>query len=126
MYQDCIQDYYLSPGSRGSLQNLEVVPLEALGTAGDMFKVTIRAVGLNFRDVLNVLGMYPGDPGPPGGDCAGIVSSPTGLQGRGGFEIGEAVYGIVSGCLGNAVVAPAETLAPMSPSWKSSGTSRVT
>lgn len=34
----------------------------------------MRAVGLNFRDVLNILGMYPGDPGPPGGDCAGIVS----------------------------------------------------
>ena len=25
------------------------------------------------RDVLNVLGMYPGDPGPPGSDCAGVV-----------------------------------------------------
>ena len=23
--------------------------------------------------MLNVLGMYPGDPGPPGSDCAGIV-----------------------------------------------------
>ena len=35
----------------------------------------MRAVGLNFRDVLNVLGMYPGDPGPPGGDCAGVVTA---------------------------------------------------
>ncbi len=25
------------------------------------------------RDVLNVLGMYPGDPGPPGSDYAGVV-----------------------------------------------------
>lgn len=33
----------------------------------------VRAVGLNFRDVLNVLGEYPGDPGPPGGDAAGAV-----------------------------------------------------
>ena len=33
----------------------------------------MRAVGLNFRDVINVLGEYPGDPGPPGGDCAGVV-----------------------------------------------------
>jgi len=33
----------------------------------------VSAVGLNFRDVLNVLGMYPGDPGPPGGDFAGTV-----------------------------------------------------
>ena len=33
----------------------------------------VKAVGLNFRDVLNVLGMYPGDPGPPGGDSAGVA-----------------------------------------------------
>ena len=38
------------------------------------WQVAVRAVGLNFRDVLNILNMYPGNPGPPGGDCAGIVS----------------------------------------------------
>ena len=38
-------------------------------------QVAVRAVGLNFRDVLNVLGMYPGDPGPPGADCAGVVEA---------------------------------------------------
>jgi NADPH:quinone reductase-like Zn-dependent oxidoreductase len=37
--------------------------------------LTVKAVGLNFRDVLNVLGMYPGDPGEPGGDVAGIVAA---------------------------------------------------
>lgn len=36
-------------------------------------QVAIKAVGLNFRDVLNVLGMYPGDPGDPGADCSGVV-----------------------------------------------------
>ena len=36
-------------------------------------QVAVKAVGLNFRDVLNVLGMYPGDPGAPGADCAGVV-----------------------------------------------------
>ena len=42
----------------------------------------MRAVGLNFRDVLNVLGMYPGDPGAPGGDCAGVVEAVgAGVQG---------------------------------------------
>ncbi len=35
--------------------------------------MAVKAVGLNFRDVLNVLGMYPGDPGAPGADCAGVV-----------------------------------------------------
>ena len=33
----------------------------------------MSAVGLNFRDVLNVLGEYPGDPGPPGSDSSGRV-----------------------------------------------------
>ena len=38
-------------------------------------QVSVMAVGLNFRDVLNILGMYPGDPGEPGGDCAGVVAA---------------------------------------------------
>ena len=37
--------------------------------------INVRSVGLNFRDVLNVLGLYPGDPGDPGGDCAGTVAA---------------------------------------------------
>ena len=45
-----------------------------LKRAADVLQVIVRAVGLNFRDVLNILGMYPGDPGPPGGDCAGVVA----------------------------------------------------
>ncbi len=28
--------------------------------------LSVTSTGLNFRDVLNVLGLYPGDPGPPG------------------------------------------------------------
>jgi NADPH:quinone reductase-like Zn-dependent oxidoreductase len=38
-------------------------------------EIEVRATGLNFRDVLNVLDLYPGDPGPLGGECAGIVSA---------------------------------------------------
>jgi hypothetical protein len=36
--------------------------------------VAVRAVGLNFRDVLNVLGMYPGDPGDPGERCLVLLA----------------------------------------------------
>ena len=65
-----------------------------------------------FRDVLNVLGMYPGDPGAPGGDCAGIVSrvpagSPAGLQ------PGDAVFGLAAGSLGSYVHASAKTVVRM-------------
>src|SRR5690606_3566496 len=34
-----------------------------------------EATGLNFRDVLNALGMYPGDAGPLGSEVVGIVEA---------------------------------------------------
>ena len=37
--------------------------------------LAVAAVALNFRDVLNVLGLYPGDAGAPGSDCAGRVTA---------------------------------------------------
>ena len=40
--------------------------------------VSVTSTGLNFRDVLNVLGMYLGDPGPPG--AAALASGKTVLQ----------------------------------------------
>ena len=73
-----------SPGSliklvvhaRGALSSLAVQPQP--GQTGATLRV--QSVGLNFRDVLNVLGMYPGDPGPPGGDCAGTMSAVGGVH----------------------------------------------
>ena len=60
--------------ARGAISNLFIEPQPALPPVEDgMVLLRVRAVGLNFRDVLNVLGEYPGDPGPPGGDVAGVV-----------------------------------------------------
>ena len=64
--------FQLLPKPRGALQNLVPEPLHLELAAEDVL-VEVHAVGINFRDVLNVLGMYPGDPGPPGADCAGVV-----------------------------------------------------
>ena len=60
--------------ARGALSNLHVEP-QPFMAAGPGFDILlrVRAVGLNFRDILNVLGEYPGEPGPPGGDAAGTV-----------------------------------------------------
>ena len=67
--------FQLLPQPRGALTNLKPVELSIAG--GDKVTIAVKAVGLNFRDVLNVLGMYPGDPGPPGADCAGVVVKAT-------------------------------------------------
>ena len=58
--------------SRGAVTNLFCEPQPAMKASGVLLRV--RAIGLNFRDVLNVLGEYPGDPGPPGSDSAGEVA----------------------------------------------------
>ena len=77
--------------SRGALSTLflEPQPMLTLLREGEKF-LRVRAVGLNFRDVLNVLGEYPGDPGPPGGDTAGVLET-----GASTFHIDEdAVFGL--------------------------------
>jgi NADPH:quinone reductase-like Zn-dependent oxidoreductase len=67
--------FHLMPKPRGALHNLAPEPVALAEAAPGEVVMAVRAVGINFRDVLNVLGMYPGDPGPPGGDCAGVVLS---------------------------------------------------
>ena len=67
----------LTPSPRGSLTGLVATAIHETGMHArgthQSVVLDVHAVGINFRDVLNVLGMYPGDPGPPGADCAGVV-----------------------------------------------------
>jgi acyl transferase domain-containing protein/NADPH:quinone reductase-like Zn-dependent oxidoreductase/acyl carrier protein len=57
----------------GTLEGLEIVESRRRDPAPDEVEIRIEAAGLNFRDVLNVLGMYRGNAGPLGGECAGTV-----------------------------------------------------
>ncbi len=60
---------------KGMLDNLERQPMERIHPEKGQVEIRVRATGLNFRDVLNALDLYPGDPGPLGGECAGMVVS---------------------------------------------------
>jgi NADPH:quinone reductase-like Zn-dependent oxidoreductase/acyl carrier protein len=64
---------------------------------------------LNFREVLNVLGLYPGDPGPLGGDFAGVVTQLG--SGVTGFEVGQRVYGFMHGAFATRFNVPVHVLA---------------
>jgi acyl transferase domain-containing protein/NADPH:quinone reductase-like Zn-dependent oxidoreductase/acyl carrier protein/thioesterase domain-containing protein len=102
--------YQLLPDPRGSLHSLKSFTLERSDPKAGEILLQVRAVGINFRDVLNVLGMYPGDPGPPGGDCAGVVmKAPAGSP----LAVGQAVFGLAAGSLGSHVIASSKTLVPM-------------
>src|SRR5262249_35911287 len=55
----------------GVLDSLTVRPGQEPCPSEGQVKIRVRATGLNFRDVLNALGLYPGDPGPLGAECSG-------------------------------------------------------
>ena len=105
------QPYQLRPKPRGAISNLVPLPYAPRKLPAGMVELAVRAVGINFRDVLNVLGMYPGDPGPPGGDCAGVVTAVG--AGVANLQPGMAVFGLAAGSLGSHVQASAQTLVPM-------------
>ncbi|MEU9478100.1 SDR family NAD(P)-dependent oxidoreductase [Streptomyces sp. NPDC048191] len=85
----------LDVSERGSLENVVLADCPELGRpleTGEV-RVALRAAGLNFRDVLIGLGMYPGD-GRMGGEGAGIVLQ-TG-PGVSGLRPGDRVMGLIT------------------------------
>ena len=71
------QPLQLDITARGSLDKLALIKVARQAPAPGPGEVEIRvhATGLNFRDVLNALGMYPGDAGPLGSECSGVVAA---------------------------------------------------
>ncbi|WP_229076722.1 type I polyketide synthase [Actinoplanes sp. DH11] len=103
----------LTGARRGTLDALALVPcpevLEPL--APGHVRVAVRAAGLNFRDVLNALDMYPGDAGPLGFEGAGVVTE----VGAGVTDLapGDRVFGILRGAFGPFATAERRMLAPV-------------
>ncbi len=102
-------DYVLAPTERGAIDNLRLTEKVVTPPAPNEVQVRIEAAGLNFRDILNVLGLYPGDPGPIGGDLCGIVTE-IGSEVN-GFEIGQRVFGSMQGAFASRLNVPAPLLA---------------
>src|ERR1700761_2431043 len=104
-------DYALLPTERGAIDNLRLTEKEVSAPDEGYVQVRVEAAGLNFRDVLNVLGLYPGDPGPVGGDFAGTVTQLG--DGVTGLEVGQRVYGSMQGAFASRFNVPAQLLAPI-------------
>ncbi|WP_275571811.1 type I polyketide synthase [Mycolicibacterium vanbaalenii] len=104
-------DYVLAPTERGAIDNLRLTETDVAPPAEGYVQVRVEAAGLNFRDVLNVLGLYPGDPGPIGGDFAGTVTQLG--SGVTGLEVGQRVYGFMQGAFASRFNVPAQLLAPI-------------
>jgi acyl transferase domain-containing protein/NADPH:quinone reductase-like Zn-dependent oxidoreductase/SAM-dependent methyltransferase/nucleoside-diphosphate-sugar epimerase/acyl carrier protein len=104
------QPIELGFAARGSLDNLILRPVQRRAPDAGEVEIRVHATGLNFKDVLNVLGMYPGDPGPLGGECSGIISAVG--EGVSGLEVGDAVIALAPGSFRTHVTCSAAFVAP--------------
>ncbi|UFR06960.1 SDR family NAD(P)-dependent oxidoreductase [Streptomyces sp. Go40/10] len=87
--------WHLDTTGPGTLENLALVPDADPGPPGPgQVRVAVRAAGINFRDVMIALDMYPGR-AAIGGEAAGIVLE-TG-PGVTGLSPGDRVMGLFPG-----------------------------
>ncbi|GAA6617367.1 SDR family NAD(P)-dependent oxidoreductase [Scytonema sp. NUACC26] len=120
------QPFQLSLSNRGNLENLELQPTKRRQPSAGEIEIRAIATGLNFRDILNALDLYPGDPGSLGLECAGeVVAIGEGVE---GFEIGDAVLAITPGSFKQYVTVDAALVAikPEALSFEEAATIPVT
>lgn len=86
---------------RGTLDELAVRPARRRPPGPGEVEIRVHTAGLNFRDVMNALGTYPGDPGPLGDECAGVVVA-TG-PGVTHLQAGDEVMAFMPGCFATYV-----------------------
>ncbi|MGW2324069.1 SDR family NAD(P)-dependent oxidoreductase, partial [Streptomyces sp. NPDC001155] len=100
---------------KGTLGGLALTPFADSELAEGQVRIAVRAAGVNFRDVLNALGMYPGDAKDFGLEGAGVVTEVG--PGVTGLAVGDRVMGLFSGAFGPVVVADARTVARVPAGW---------
>ncbi|MFD2467956.1 SDR family NAD(P)-dependent oxidoreductase [Amycolatopsis silviterrae] len=107
----------LGTSHRGSLDALSLLPAPEVAEplSGRQVRIRVRAAGVNFRDVLKALGMYPGRDGLMGAEAAGVVSEvgPEATE----FRPGDRVLGMIDGGFGPVAVADERCLAPVPDGW---------
>jgi len=100
------QPFQLRIPSPGVLDNLVLRPALPRPPGPGEVQIQVHAAGLNFKDVLNALGTYPGEAGPLGLECVGkIVALGEGVE---GFQIGDEVIALAAGSFSSLVTTPAE------------------
>jgi acyl transferase domain-containing protein/acyl carrier protein len=109
------ESFALETERPGILEALTLRPVPRPRPGAGEIEVEVEAAGLNFRDVMNAMGAYPGGPEPLGGECAGRVTAlGDGVQ---GFAVGdEVVVGLTRGAFRRFAIADARFVAHK-PAW---------
>jgi acyl transferase domain-containing protein/acyl carrier protein len=105
--------YVLSLADRAGFEALRWRGRAALTPNPGQIAIAIEGSGINFRDVLKVLDLYPLTRSEwrwLGDECAGrVVAVGAGVQ---GFNVGDPVVAIAPGCIASDVLADARLVAP--------------
>ena len=90
-------------------------PDAAAPLASGQVRVALHASGINFRDALIALGMYPGDAAMIGGEAAGVITE-VGPD-VSGLQPGQRVMGLFSGGTGPVAIADQRLLTTIPDAW---------
>ncbi|RKT56259.1 type I polyketide synthase [Saccharothrix australiensis] len=106
--------YRLVERGTGSLDDLAFAEHPEVPLAPGQVRVGVRAAGVNFRDVLIALGVYP-DRAALGGEAAGtVLAVGPGVE---RWRPGDRVMGLVPGAFGPVAVADHRLLAAIPDGW---------
>jgi acyl transferase domain-containing protein/NADPH:quinone reductase-like Zn-dependent oxidoreductase/SAM-dependent methyltransferase len=93
----------------GVLDSLAFSPVRVPEPQAGEVQIRVHATGLNFRDVLIALGVYPDPEAPIGGECVGdIVQVGAGVD---SCRVGDRIMAMAPGAFGSVVNAKAELVA---------------
>ncbi len=107
-----LQPITLQIDKPGLIDDLRLHAAEPVEPGPDEVKIDVRAAGLNFSDVMKVMGIYPSmgqGPPPLGIECAGVVTAVG--QHVDHVQVGDEVIAIAPHSFSSVTVAPAAYVA---------------
>ncbi|WP_416904048.1 beta-ketoacyl synthase N-terminal-like domain-containing protein [Micromonospora echinospora] len=107
--------WHLAPVTPGTLDGIDLVPAPPLTLGPGQVRIAVRATGVNFRDVLIALGMYPDPAARMGSEGAGVVLE-VGPD-VDGLAPGDRVMGMFEPGFGPEVVAQRQRVAKIPAGW---------
>jgi acyl transferase domain-containing protein/NADPH:quinone reductase-like Zn-dependent oxidoreductase/acyl carrier protein len=114
---DGVEAWRLGLTQKGTLEGLALVanPIAQEPLREGQVRVAVRACGLNFRDVLIALDVYPGE-APLGSEAAGVVTEiGPGVQ---DLAVGDRVMGLINDAFAPLAIAERSVLEKVPVGWK--------
>ncbi|OON27073.1 hypothetical protein BSA16_33935, partial [Micromonospora sp. Rc5] len=107
--------WHVAAARPGTLDGVEIVPAAPAALAPGEVRIAVRAAGVNFRDVLIALGMYPDPSAVMGSEGAGVVLEVG--PGVDDLSPGDRVFGLFEPGFGPQVVAQRLRVARIPAGW---------